>query len=125
MIYKGKVRYLLEAMFPNEKESTIMNYSEEELAWCYKKQLAVWRELTKLNEKNQPPIYEKRKSEISKWVAPGPFTSSLSEEATDRMGEWMGLQMVRDFMRENSESSISDMLNQNSRKFLKHYNPKR
>lgn len=125
MIYKGKVRYLLEAMFPNEKESTIMNYSEEELAWCYKKQLAVWRELTKLNEKNQPPIYEKRKSEISKWVAPGPFTSSLSEEATDRMGEWMGLQMVRDFMRENSESSISDMLNQNSRKFLKYYNPKR
>lgn len=125
MVYKGKVRYLLEALFPKEKESTIMNYSEEELAWCYKKQLAVWRELTKVNEKNLATIYEKKKSEISKWVAPGPFTSALSEDATDRMGEWVGLQMVRDFMRENPEINISEMLKQNSRKFLKYYNPKK
>lgn len=125
MVYKGKLRYLLEAMFPQTGEEIIMNYTKEELEWCYKKQLAVWRELTKVNDQNKAALYEEKKSEISKWVAQGPFTAALSEEATDRMGEWIGLQMVRDYMRENPETGIHEMLEQNSRKFLKYYNPKR
>ncbi len=125
MIYKGKVRYLLEAMFPSLSESVIMNYSEEELEWCYKKQLAVWRELTKIQADKTSFLYEEKKSEISKWISQGPFTSALSEEATDRMGEWIGLQMIRDFMRENPEVSINEMLEINSRKIFKYYNPKR
>ncbi len=124
MVHKGKVRYLLEAMFPEESEAIIMNYTENELAWCYKKQLAVWRELTKVREAASPLLYETKKSEISKWVAPAPFTSSLSEEATDRIGEWIGLQIVRDFMRENPEVSVVEMLEKNPRKLLKTYNPK-
>lgn len=124
MVYKGKVRYLLEAMFPDLDESTIMNYTEKELEWCYKKQLAAWRELTKLRADNTPAIYETKKSEISKWVAQGPFTAALSEEATDRMGEWIGLQMIRDYMRENPEVSIREMLTMNSRQISKYYNPK-
>ncbi|MFK7758308.1 MAG: hypothetical protein AB8B53_15365 [Flavobacteriales bacterium] len=124
MVYKGKVRYLLEAMFPDVEEATIMNYTQKELDWCYKKQLAVWRELTKLREDNTPAIYETKKTEISKWVAQGPFTAALSEEATDRMGEWIGLQMIRDYMRENPEVSVNDMLTKNSRQISKYYNPK-
>lgn len=125
MIVKGKQRYLLEAMLPEMQEHLIMNYTPEELEWCYKKELAVWRELSKVQEDNTTTLFTVKKADINRWTQPGPFTAALSEEATDRMGEWIGLQMIRDYMRQNLDVSPVEMLDKSSSEIMKHYNPKK
>jgi len=125
MILKGKQRYLLEASMPYEEEFILMEYTPQELAWCYKKELAVWGELTKIQDNNSATLFTERKIDINRWIQAGPFTAALSEEATDRMGEWIGLQMVRDYMRENKEISPVQMLDKSAAEIMKYYNPKK
>ncbi len=125
MILKGKQRYLLEASMPNQEEYIIMDYTPSELEWCYRKELAVWNELTKIQENNRASLFTERKIDINRWIQPGPFTAALSDEATDRMGEWIGLQMVRDFMRKKTEITLIEMLEKSSAEIMKYYNPKK
>ena len=124
MILKGKQRYLLEAMFPEVEEHLIMQYSKEELDWCYKKELAVWGELTKMQEGNTTTLFTEKRIDINRWIQPGPFTAALSEDATDRMGEWIGLQMVRDYMRKHKDITVDQLLPKTPTEIMKFYNPK-
>ncbi len=125
MILKGKQRYLLEATMPYESEDIIMEYTPKELEWCYKKEIGAWKELTKIQDDNSATLFTNRKIDINRWVQPGPFTAALSEEATDRMGEWIGLQMVRDYMRENLDVTPVQMLDKSAAEIMKFYNPKK
>lgn len=122
IIFYGKMMYALDAALPETPDSLKINYSSQELSWCFDHEQSIWKELAK-----QEVLFESRAFEIRKWTADGPFTSAgnVPQESPARIGIWMGWQMVRDFMRKNKTLSVSELLyNASSQEILRQYNPK-
>ena len=117
IIEKGKVLYLLKAMLPETPDHILMCYSENDIAWCNKNEIKVWEHLV-----DQTLIYSKDAKSIADFTSDGPFTRGL-ENSPARVGEWMGYQIVNDFVNENNIEVLDLLKEKNAKTILKSYNP--
>ncbi len=117
IIEKGKVLYLLKAMLPETPDHILMCYSENDLQWCYKNEIKVWEHLV-----DQNLIYSKDTKSIADFTSDGPFTRGL-ENSPARVGEWIGYQIVNDYVKENNIEVLDLLKEKNARTILKSYNP--
>lgn len=122
LIWYGKMMYLVDACMPTVADSIKMNYPEGHIEWCEESEEAIWLQLA-----NQQVMFETNRFEISKWFVDGPFTSAgdLPQDAPAQLGIWTGWQIVRDYMKENPEISIQELINEeNDQKIMKYYDPR-
>jgi len=93
----GKILYLTEASFPDEDERIIIRYSKEDYDWAVKNELEIWKHLVdgkllfKINELDQ-----------TNYLKEAPFTIGLSDKSPDRLGQYLGWKMVRNYMNKNN-----------------------
>lgn len=121
MIYQGKVKYFVKAMLPEQPDSLIFAYSENQMEWCHDNESYVWAYFLekKLLFSNKKMIYQK-------YLEEGPFTSSFNRKAPARIGIWIGYQIVRAYMRKYPEVSLAGfMKNHNYQQIMNRsgYNP--
>ena len=115
----GKIMYLLDACMPNEDNWKKMGYSQSENIWCEENEDQIWAYI--INEKL---LFSVNQESIANFTNVGPNTKGLPQEAPSRVGIWIGWQMIKDYMDENSAVTIHEMLQEtNSKKILKHYKP--
>ena len=122
IIFYGKMMYLAEAFLPQVQDSLMMNYTSEEIRWVEENQFRIWKELAK-----EESLFEIRSFEIRKWIIDGPFTSAgnLPQESPSRLGIYIGWQIIRDYMNDNPDVSLSSMIEESDyQKILRFYNPK-
>jgi len=122
IVFFGKIMYCLDAFLPNVHDSLKMNYTSQELLWAESNEENIWKEMAK-----QEIMYDTKVFNIKKWTEDGPFTNTgaIPEESPARLGIWMGWQIVRDYMAENKELTISELLDEtNHQKVLKYYDPR-
>ncbi len=97
MVKCGKILYLTEASFPDEDERIIIRYSKEDYDWAVKNELEIWKHLVdgkllfKINELDQ-----------TNYLKEAPFTIGLSDKSPDRLGQYLGWKMVRNYMNKNN-----------------------
>lgn len=97
MVNWGKVLYSVEAAFPDEKKEIIVRYTAEELKWAEENEKAFWSYL--INEKLLFVFNQREKNNM---LRPGPTTIGLPKAGgPDRLGQYLGWQMVRNYMKEN------------------------
>jgi hypothetical protein len=96
MVNWGKIIYFTEAAFPNEKEEIIIRYSTEDLKWAKENEFSLWDYLVK-----EKMLFRINETESINMLAPGPFTIGLPEKGPDRLGQYLGWQMVRRYMEKN------------------------
>lgn len=104
MIYWGKILYAVEACFPNDPKHIIIRYSEEDYAWAQENEFAFWDYLVR--EKMLFKLDERTKMNM---LGEGPFTPGLPEKGPDRLGQYLGWQMVRAF-NNDKEMKLSDLM---------------
>ena len=104
MIYWGKILYAVEACFPDEPEHLIVRYSEEDYAWAKENEFAYWDYLVR--EKMLFKLDERTKMNM---LGEGPFTPGLPEKGPDRLGQFLGWQMVRAYNNKN-EMKLSELM---------------
>ncbi len=122
IIFFGKIMYCTDAFMPEVHDSLKMNYTTSELDWARGNEVNVWKEMAK-----QEVMFQTKVFEIKKWTEDGPFTNTgaIPEESPSRLGIWMGWQIVKDYMEENEEVTITELLDeQNFQKILKYYDPR-
>ena len=58
-------------------------------------------------------LFNSNRMEFGRWFDEAPFTriGGIQQEGHDRLGAWLGLRMVSDFMDENPEWTMSDLIN--------------
>ena len=64
--------------------------------------------------------------EFGRWYDEGPFTRVgwIPQEGPDRLGAWMGLQMVQDFMDDHPDWTMEDLMNsRDPMPIIKSYRP--
>lgn len=123
MVNNGKILYVLDQLLPDEPEYRKMGYTEEQLAGCYANEAEVWARLLELKV-----LYEPLTHRNQKLVTPSPATEMVFQEAPGEIGNWVGWQIVKAYMRRHPETTLDDLVNfRDSQRLLElsKYKPKR
>lgn len=99
IVYWGKVIYLTQSAFPKEKASLSLRYSEDDFKWAEENELAFWNYL-----KNEKLLFKINERDKANFLSPAPFTIGLPEKGPDRLGQFLGWKMVRNYMQKNDVS---------------------
>lgn len=99
MIEQGKKYYFIEAMNPSLPDSVILGYSTRQMDWANYHEGQIWAYVV---EKNMlyANTYEQRRMLFND----GPFTTAFGEDSPSRIGDFLGLKIVRSFMSNNDET---------------------
>ncbi|HEY0030682.1 MAG TPA: hypothetical protein VGC65_07985 [Bacteroidia bacterium] len=107
IIYMGRIMYLADALLPGTPDSLKIQYSALQMDYCQQNEFNVWSYFAA-----QKLLYTTDQAEIMKYTSDGPFTSALSKEAPSRIGHWMGWQIVRQYMKNNPDVTMKDLMNE-------------
>jgi gliding motility-associated lipoprotein GldB len=107
IVYLGKIIYLNDAMLPDVNDTIKMQYTQKQLDYCIQNEFNIWTYFIA-----QKLLYTTDRAEIMKFTGEGPFTSALSKEAPPRIGYWIGLQIVRQYMKNNPDVTLEQLMNE-------------
>ena len=115
MIRWGKILYITEATMPDEEINTILRYSEKQYDWAIKSEGMFWKYLVE-NEL----LFKTDEKTRSNLLNDGPFTSGLSNESPDRLGQFLAWRIVHQYM-ENHDISIAELNKKSYNELLQNY----
>jgi hypothetical protein len=123
MIMEGKRLYFAEAMMPDENDSIIIGYSNQQLTWVQQNEGNMWAYII-----DKGLLYTVNSKVIMKFINDAPFTPFFANDSPGRAGAWIGWQIVRAYMNNYKEANIEQLLqDSNSQKILNRskYKPKK
>jgi hypothetical protein len=94
MIEEGKQLYFLDVLLPETSDHIKIGFTENQLRWCEENEKNIWAFMIE-NEL----LYSSNTNTLRKFFTDGPFTNDFSRESPARIGEWLGWQIVKDYMR--------------------------
>jgi len=118
MIYYGKLRYAIDAMLPELEDHLKIRYNEEEYEWALASEYNIWQYILDMNWVYSTDIKVKLR-----YFEESPTTVGI-EGSPGRIGQFMGWQMVRQYMDKHEEVTLDELLNNTEEtKILKSYIP--
>lgn len=121
MIYHGKILYLMDAFFPKDEDSIKIAFTKNEMTWCENSEDDMW-----LYMMDKKILFENDMMLIRRFIADAPFTGPFGQQSPGRAGQWIGWQIVKSYMKKNTEVSIPELMeNDDYQKILLQsgYNP--
>lgn len=112
MILFGKRRYLLRTLLPKMELSDIFGYSKREMDWLLDNESFIWRYFI---EKEM--LFSTDKDLLPRFVYPAPFSKfylSIDQQAPDKVGQYIGYQIVLAFM-EKKNVSLQQLMEMDSK----------
>ena len=107
MVYFGKLLYFKDVVLPLKTDAEKIGYTQEKLNWAIANESEIWRNFIE-NEL----LYSTDSKLPSRFINPAPFSKfhlELDNESPGRIGQYIGWQIVRAFMKKN-DVSLSKML---------------
>lgn len=95
MTEKGKKMYLLSYLLPEAPDSLIVGFTQKQTVWCEQNEVEIWKFL---NDKDL--LYKDNYMDQKRYLDEGPGITGMPAEAPGNIGSWIGLQIVRKFMKE-------------------------
>ena len=123
MIEEGKHLYFLDLILPETPDFIKIGYPEKKLEWCKNNEQNLWAFMIE----NQL-LYSSDNNVLRRFFTDGPFSHSFSGESPARLGEWLGWQIVRAYMKNNPKITPAQLiLNEDAEMILKEsrYKPRR
>lgn len=123
MLYNGKMLYITSCLLPETPDSMIMGYTRAQLEGCEANEQAVWARLL-----TQNLLYSSDFDEIKKLVTPSPNAPVVFQEAPGEVGNWLGWQIVKAYMKRFPKTTMDELLKmQDTQRFLEQakYKPRR
>lgn len=123
MLFNGKQLYIADCLLPDVADSLKMGYTREQMEGSKANESAVWARL--LGEKL---LYSTDFDKIRKLIAPSPNAPVVFQEAPGEIGNWIGWQIVKAYMKRHPGTTMEQLLQMSdSQKFLEEakYKPRR
>lgn len=102
MVMEGKVLYFLDQVMPKKEDFLKIRYTSEQLEWCQKNEPMIWAYFIQHNL-----LYEKDFNRYHNFVDEAPKTNAFKDSAP-RTTDYIGWQIVRNYMK-NNKCSIKDL----------------
>jgi len=124
MIYAGKKMYLLDLYLPEVSDEIKIGYSKEKISWAEENEEQIWKYFI---EKNL--LYSTDTKLNKRFLEEAPFSKFfLSEDRNSpgRVGQWIGWQIVKSFVR-NNDVSLQSLLKMSEEEIFKRskYKPRK
>ena len=107
LIYHGKKLYLKDLWIPTAEDAAKIGYTYDELLWTQDNEFYIWQYFVE-NEL----LYSTDDKLVGRFIAPAPFSRfnlELDSESPGAIGQYIGWQIVRSYMKNNA-TSILEML---------------
>jgi hypothetical protein len=105
MVEAGKRLYVLEAILPETEVRFITGYTLDQQAWVEKNEVHVWATMIE-----HRMLYSTDGQLMRTFLADGPFSAEFSQQAPPRLGEWLGFQIVRQYMARYPDVTITALM---------------
>lgn len=105
MVFHGKVLVTMDALMPHVPDSVKLKYSEKEMLWAKEYEGRVYEELV-----DRELFFDSDEKSVKKLTDDAPFTSVLPRESPGRIGQFLGWQMLRNFMEEHPQMPLERLL---------------
>lgn len=104
MVYVGKQLFFVEAMCPSLPDKDLLGYSDAQVEWALENEGNLWADLV-----GNQRLYTSDYNAFRVFFADGPFTNEYSHEAPPRLGEFLGLNIVRSYMNTH-DCTLQDLM---------------
>jgi len=107
MIFEGKQLYAKDLLIPEYTDAEKMGYTPEQIKWCEENEAYMWRYFIE-NEM----LYNEDPKLRARFIAPAPFSKfflEIDNDSPGRVGAWIGWQMVRSYMKNNSDVTLAEL----------------
>ena len=112
-VAEGKVLYFAEQVLPSVQDTIRLRYTADQLRWMKDNTTNVWGWLIQNNA-----LFSNDHGKLNNLVDVAPKTNVFGDDSAPRTDEWIGWQIVRQYMKK-SGSTISDLFAEtDSRKIL-------
>ncbi len=105
MVEAGKHQYLVDALLPGIPAWLKLNYSKSQYDWVVKNEMHIWAALIE-----NRLLYSSEGQYFQMFLSDGPYTMEFSKDSPSRLGEWIGLQIVRSYMQKNPDITLQMLL---------------
>ncbi|WP_371812627.1 gliding motility lipoprotein GldB [Aquimarina sp. U1-2] len=103
LISFGKELYLTDKFLPDYSDAQKIGYSDEQYAWAQANEEEIWRYFI-----DKQLLYSTESDLLSRFLYPAPFSKfylqEIDKEAPDRIGQFIGWQIVAAYMKNNNVS---------------------
>nr|WP_052732659.1 hypothetical protein [Hymenobacter terrenus] len=123
MVHQGKALYFASQVLPCTPDSLLLGYTTREMIGLEANEGRVWGHFL---EKNL--LYSTTPFLVQKYVGERPNVPEIDKTCPGRVGQWVGLQIVRKYVTEHPEVSLGRLMaEKNAQRILNesHYRPKR
>jgi len=99
-IFLGKQLYFLDMVTPNMPDTLKIGYSKDQMKWCVDNAGLIWNHVV-----THEILYNTKGARNDKYLKDAPFTNDedVPRESSPRLGEWVGWQIVRQYMDNNPD----------------------
>jgi len=105
IIHQGKILYLLDLLLPDIDDTLKIGYTKRQLKWCEANEKNMWTYII-----DQKVLFSTDQMEYNKFILPAPFTYYFGKNSPGRTGVWIGWQIVRRYMLNNPNTSITQLM---------------
>lgn len=107
MLYYGKILYLKDMWLPHISAEEKIGYTKEELEWAKENEEPIWRYFVE-----RQLLFDSDTELYSRFLYPAPFSKfylELDHESPAKLGQYIGWQIVKQYMDKNNVS-LEEML---------------
>ncbi len=108
MIYYGKIHILADALLPGSPDTLKWGYTPAQLEWCKKNEREIWLSLVDKNA-----LFSTSAKEINRMIHPAPFTAAYSRKSPGGLGQWIGYQIVKSYLKHNKSVTLQELMRDN------------
>jgi len=123
MISQGKRLYFAGRVLPCAPDTLLMGYTGKELSGLQFNEAKVWGHFLENNL-----LYSNTPFLIQKYVAERPNVPEIDATCPGRVGQWVGLQIIRKYMAEHPDVTLPQLMAQTDAQRIlneSHYRPKK
>jgi hypothetical protein len=114
-IEAGKRIYLVKCLLPKTSDDLIFDYSPKKYEWMKNNESHVWAAIIE-----NRMLFSGSSDLLRAFFADGPCTTDFGKDSPPRMGEWLGYRIVKDYMQNNPDVSVQDLIGEkDSQKILR------
>jgi hypothetical protein len=100
MIAYGKAYYFAKQMLPCVPDSVFIGYTSKEIDGARENQDIIWKHLVE-----KEVFYSNVKNIKQKYIDERPKTIEIGDQCPGRIGVWMGWQIVKEYVKQNSQGA--------------------
>jgi len=123
VINNGKKLYVLEKLLPFVSDTVIHEYSNKQMEWVKSNELEIWSFFLE-----KELLYATDHLLFNKYISPSPNSPGMPVGAPGQTANYIGLQIVKSYMRRNPDKNLQDLMKfKDAQKLLElaKYKPKR